>query len=673
MGRKEVVFFLFVGFAILISLASFFSVYFFPDFFVSKTITGNVIGTVALYVSGGSKTVTIHLPLNQTYPAPIGEDYIFNLTVSSDFPLDSPETWKYALYDIRHSTWGLNTTFVPNTTEITANRWGNRLAVYAKDDEENWQGGEVIFYVETPNSAPIIEDIDDEFFVCELDKNELFYFNGSDVDEEGEELVAYFDNDAFRADSTAINLTDRRFEFKANDQLGKDDVAVYEDIQVFLSDGEVNDTYDFGARSDVFNLTVIEVNNFPEEENIATQTIYLQGDNTTFYKQWNVTDVETSYGGSLSYNITFGGQANAFNISSTGIMNFTPIAEGQYPNIMVCVNDSGLALGSIHENFSICSDKGRSSGSLSKCDNFSLTVTNDSRAPTILNYSPSNLSFEMEGSATTLFNVFVYDADGTIPDISWYVDDVLKEFNEGVSNDSFGYTFGYDVGGYHNVTMIVSDGLESTPLSWNVSVNLVAAPSGGDGGGGGGGGGSSLSGECREKWVCNNWGVCQNVKRSFDAKTLSPEDYSDFKEKCAQNSYDDRFCGFQITSCRDLALCNNSVSLIPRPIEAQVCYFTENPNCIDGITNCHDGSCELLVDCGGPCSPCPTCYDNKRNQGEANVDCGGPCPWSCEAELPFNLTRWVVILLLILLLVIVIFIAIKVFGLVRYRRSKHRR
>jgi len=31
-----------------------------------------------------------------------------------------------------------------------------------------------------------------------------------------------------------------------------------------------------------------------------------------------------------------------------------------------------------------------------------------------------------------------------------------------------------------------------------------------------------------------------------------------------------------------------------------------NGDCLDNIKNCHNGSCESDVDCGGPCSACPT-------------------------------------------------------------------
>ena len=53
--------------------------------------------------------------------------------------------------------------------------------------------------------------------------------------------------------------------------------------------------------------------------------------------------------------------------------------------------------------------------------------------------------------------------------------------------------------------------------------------------------------------------------------------------------------------------------------------------CYDGIRNCHHGSCESGIDCGGPCKPCPSCFDGIQNQGEEGIDCGGPCEKPCPA------------------------------------------
>jgi hypothetical protein len=56
-------------------------------------------------------------------------------------------------------------------------------------------------------------------------------------------------------------------------------------------------------------------------------------------------------------------------------------------------------------------------------------------------------------------------------------------------------------------------------------------------------------------------------------------------------------------------------------------------SCSDFIKNCHSGSCEAGIDCGGPCSAvCSTCKDGVQNGNEEGVDCGGmcaPCP-NCQ-------------------------------------------
>lgn len=51
------------------------------------------------------------------------------------------------------------------------------------------------------------------------------------------------------------------------------------------------------------------------------------------------------------------------------------------------------------------------------------------------------------------------------------------------------------------------------------------------------------------------------------------------------------------------------------------------PMCSDGEQNGDEES----IDCGGICANCPTCHDGIQNQGELGVDCGGPCPFTCGA------------------------------------------
>jgi len=68
------------------------------------------------------------------------------------------------------------------------------------------------------------------------------------------------------------------------------------------------------------------------------------------------------------------------------------------------------------------------------------------------------------------------------------------------------------------------------------------------------------------------------------------------------------------------------------------CYYTEDPTCFDGIKNCHDGSCEILI------------------------DCGGPCPWLCPPEAPFKLAliKFLRYLLALLIAALIMIILIKI-------------
>ena len=641
-------------------------------------MTGKVVesGLVRIYVEGIPRIITIHTPEDITYdfndytcsglnhPKCGDYRYILPLNVSADFFVDPVGGWNFSLYDMKHGVYiEQDTAFSPNIT-INAVRWENLLSVSSQEEDAGWVTQDVIFTVEVPNSAPVLADIDNHVFVCEnerLDKR----FNATDVDEDSlSDSISPpnpFYTDYLGKKSYIYNM----FSIISG-PLGKSDLGDYsETISVVDPYGQSDSTS--------INITVIEINNVPVMENIGAQTVWMSGADSTFYHQKNVLDTEDglSSGGAMNFDISWGNNENLFDInSSTGVMNYTPLEGHQGSgsltySLVVCVEDNPLV--SAHDNISLCLP--RSDNSESVCDSFSLTVTDENRAPTIASYTPET-PLIVPGTTTTIFNVAVSDDDGTVPDIDWYVNGVLKEENENKSSDSYSYAFGCGVSGNYNISVVASDGLLDTSQTWNISVTNVDCPvqevsSGG--GGGGGGGGSSLGVISTEKWVCDDWEICQNAKKSFDVEVLSPEDYYSTKEVCAQNNYDDRFCGFQLTECYDINYCNNSVFSIPPPPEMQVCYFTENPSCSDGFTNCHDGACELLVDCGGPCPSCASCSDGAQNQGEFGIDCGGPCPYACDVEKPFGGVNWLLIILIILVLLVVIVIGVKIVNIIRYR------
>ncbi len=626
-------------------------------YFLPSSVAENVVndsGVVKFFV-GQIRTVTISSPENITYNFNVGVPRLIDLNVSADFPV-AVNGWKYSLYDLRHKVYSEYDTFFTPNSSISAVRWWNLLTVFAHEEDGAWWNSSALFYVNVSNSPPVLGDINDPILVCE-GRSLSYNFNATDADED--DLTGdispknpFYLNSLGRG-GPGTNMSLFRI---VSGVLKKSQVKNYAETISVMDPSKLVDSY-------VANISVIEINNPPTMVGLGAQTVWLTGENSSFYHQMSVTDVEDGIvsGGKFSFNLTWGHGENLFDINNvSGVMNYSPVVgqDGKVYSLTVCATDN--ALSNVHENISLCSP--RDGDAESVCDDFTLTVTNENRAPEIINYTPMNVSFNIGGTTSSSFFTEVYDADGTIPDIDWYVDGVLKEHNENMSNDNFDYTFGCGVSGSHYVKVVASDGLLSDSQRWNISVGLVACPVVVFGGGGGGGGNII----CWENWVCNDWDVCQNVKRSFDAKMLSLEDYLLTREECVQIGYEDeRFCGFQITSCIDLNNCSYSTPVAPKPLEKRVCYFTENPNCYDGITNCHDGGCELLVDCGGPCEPCATCSDGKQNQGENGVDCGGPCPFACPPEQPSNLISNLLIVLSILLVILILYILYKVIKLSR--------
>jgi hypothetical protein len=427
---------------------------------------------------------------------------------------------------------------------------------------------------------------------------------------------------------------------------------VYEET-ISVNDGEYADTKKT-------NISVIEINNPPRLTNIGSITLYTQGDNSSLQYQAEVSDVEyDSYSwGDLFYNISFGGDEKLFNISETGYMEFNATEDkiGVY-NVSVCVNDTGLNESVISENIGFCNQDG---GTQRDCDSFGLTITDENRVPTITSWYPSNLSLSIPGTSQLYFNISKYDPDGTIPDAYWYVDGVLKEIDEGSLNDEFRYSFGCGVSGEHQVSVVITDGLANDSLSWDIDVQKVECSPPSGGGGGGGGGGTS----CEPQWACGNWDTCQNIEGSLEEGILSQENYREIKIICEEKNLNLENCGFQTRECEDI---NNCSTEFDKPEEIQQCFFVPEPSCFDGIKNCHDGDCEVLVDCGGPCEPCPSCSDGIQNQGEEGVDCGGPCPKACEIEIPESEFPWLVSLLWLLLLLILIFITYEILRKIRQK------
>ena len=508
------------------------------------------------------------------------------------------------------------------------------------------------------NFNPAIIDLDNEIFVCEGNRTNHF-FNVSDLDRN---LLFVRINDPppipvfaeiFSVPVEPDVTYDARIFSGITD---KNDIGSHNEVVEALDSTS-------GSDSRNVNITIIEKNNFPNVETIGVQTIdvFTRGENSTFYKQLMADDIEdrTSNDEILGFNLSFLNYRRLFNISDNGTMFFDPnkslnLSEITLPLILdlrACVNDTGIL--NIHPR--IMEFCGQDGSPWEICQDFSLTLTDRNRAPIITDFNPTDLFFKAQGGSDLYFNITAKDPDGTIPDVYWYVDDVSKKYDNFSNFSEFMYQFACGVSGNHSVRVDATDGLLNDSVEWIVDVSLISCPSQPSSGGGGAG---SIIRRCEEDWGCLNWNLCQDVGISLEQGLLSKEDFSLTNENCQLDNFQD-YCGFQLRDCIDLNFCNTTRE---KPEILQHCYFVEDPSCSDGIKDCHSGSCEVLVDCGGPCKSCPTCSDGIQNQGEKDTDCSGPCPLVCtEKEIISFRFNYILIVIILILLIIVIIQLIRIY------------
>ncbi|MBW6442718.1 hypothetical protein K0A97_02970 [Patescibacteria group bacterium] len=619
---------------------------------VGKTIEG----ALSLFIQGGHFDIFIHHPENTTYNFTL-EDYLndtmhLNFNVSSTTDID---TWWYTLKNLRKNIiLAENVLFVPNTTNLHVLRWENELFVFANISDGQIQNTSVQFFVYVPNSAPILGPINEEFLTCET-TSFRYPLNATDIDEDALMFEVTPSNPFFVYPEGFIyptGLSGGRYTVSYAELvsliLREEHVGNYE-LNVTVTDNEYSD---FASTS----IEVIEVNNPPIVANIGTHTVWTQGEDSTFSYQVRVIDSEdgTHLTGDFIYELIFLDPEvdPFFDISEKGYIQVSPNESqvGTY-NLRVCVTDEGLD--SPPENIDYCIEEyGLGWEPATTCiQNFTLTVTNENRPPEIINYNPGELYLSVLGTDQINFDITKYDPDGTIPDSYWYVDGSLKQYIYGTQNiDRFSYSFGCGVYGTKQVVVNITDGLLNDSLTWEIDVEYVSCDEPPP---------PLPPPHCLEKWVCEHWDICQKPEPFLDLGLLTEEDILGVRTSCNERGISEENCGFQIRECLDIQMCNNRIPFIQPPPQLRACLFSTDPNCFDKIQNCHSGSCEIGVDCGGPCSVCPTCSDGIQNQGEAGVDCGGPCPWLCPKELPFFQRPFVRYLLIIILLILVVIVIIR--------------
>lgn len=98
--------------------------------------------------------------------------------------------------------------------------------------------------------------------------------------------------------------------------------------------------------------------------------------------------------------------------------------------------------------------------------NYYTYIENDS--PNITSYAPLNQNPSMDEGDILEFNHTSIDLDGDTLTYSWYLDSILN-----TTTQNFTYHPNFTDAENHNLTLIVSDGMNSTSTYWNINVNNV--------------------------------------------------------------------------------------------------------------------------------------------------------------------------------------------------------
>ena len=249
----------------------------------------------------------------------------------------------------------------------------------------------------------------------------------------------------FSVVASDINEDDLTYAWYINGEITGETGTAYTFISNYDSAGTyiVNVTVSDGVYyvSHEWTLTVNNVNRAPVMEYIGGQQAY---EGTLFVLQVNASDPDND-------SITFSDDTGLFNISTDGLISFTPDYEsaGEYI-ITISVTD----------------------GEDVTYEPFILTIINVNRAPIINSYSPSIYSTVNETENQT-FTISASDPDGNSIGYAWYLNNIVVA---GKTNSSYMFTSTYGSSGVYNITVFVTDGKLSVNHSWTLWVSNVNVP-----------------------------------------------------------------------------------------------------------------------------------------------------------------------------------------------------
>jgi hypothetical protein len=413
-------------------------------------------------------------------------EFYINLTDNATDADGDAITWSdnTTLFDIDSATGEIN--FTANDSYVGEN-WVN---ITVTDAPGASNSSDLNFTVENvPDSPNFTEPIDNhtayedtEFYLLINATDEDLYIPVGNIFNISENLT-FAVNDTSLFDIIQDDTANATINFTATNY-----------SQAGLYWFEINVTDSTGLYyTEIINITIIEVNDAPQftgydnitgtqdvslyydfnasDEENGTDTIEGDG-NLTFW----ISNITNATDGDMVGSITltpqfFDDAAEALN-STTGILSFIPNATHAatgvgYRDYMInmSVNDSEGAMASVIIN---------------------LSIKNENDAPEITAWAASGFSNAeditiYENDTNMTFTVYTTDIDGDSLTYNWVLDEVVNETEtkavaDTTGFDNFQWTPGFSDAGNHNLTVYVSDSVNTTSHFWNITVLEFNSP-----------------------------------------------------------------------------------------------------------------------------------------------------------------------------------------------------
>ena len=221
--------------------------------------------------------------------------------------------------------------------------------------------------------------------------------------------------------------------------LNKSDVGNHT-LNITVSDGE-------NQSSKLIPFKVLPVDNPPVLLPIGNLTAY---EEHQFLLQLNATDIEND---SLEFVYLLNGSFPSFNMSTSGLLNFTPNTS-EIGNHTVNITVREVA-----------------NHSLMDWEIVRIEVRHWNHPPNITSYSPNSTNLSIYENESINFSQTSTDADNDTLAYSWLIDSALN-----ATTANWTYVPGYFAAGNHTITFIVNDSINTSSVFWNVTVININRP-----------------------------------------------------------------------------------------------------------------------------------------------------------------------------------------------------